>query len=327
MVEVQTLVNQLAVTKLNFEKTGSGWTSLDDAGFLVGCDEVSEMTFLACDWPFDSRMNHTDSLSSEPRTMEGKKGVLFNLPVGKLETYAPLLCDLFADVSEGMECFARLEQLIDRYSNEFGEFRVGLDKLSEIGLIGELQVLYKFLSLSDDVGLLSTFRSPFKEDNLHDFQGKHCHIEVKTSASSPHALHTDLEQFHPENAASDCLYLITISLKPALESDKEVLTLNSIVAKVRTKAKARKQLPELNKLLKQAGYEEEHSCYYRDEYVIHKIEWLQVDESTEILSLRHLDKPPSMGGMTVTQRVNFSSLSKLIQLEDNDAMSLVNKLV
>lgn len=327
MVAVNTLVNQLNITKLHLEQKGEGWTSLDDLGFFVGCDEKSEMIFLACDWPFATKMKHTDSLSSRPFLFEKSHGVLFELPPTKLETYAPLFCDLFTDVSDGMECSSRLGQLIDRYSNEFGEYRVGLDKLSEIGLIGELLVLSRFLDFTADFDLLTTFRSPFENDDLHDFQGKHCHVEVKTSASNPHALHTTLEQFHFQNAASDCLYLIAVSLRAPRNESDEVLSLNSIVSKIRAQASSKKQLPEVNNLLKLAGYEDEHSCYYRDEYVIHKIEWLLVDESTEILSLRHLRNPPPMGGMSVSQRVNFSSLNQLESFDDDVAQIILQKLI
>jgi len=308
MLQLTQFIGQFDIARVGY-KTGTKWHSLTSglAESHVGFGEGSFFVHIEHDLESADWKQVASYLSL--RVSQGptkKMGALLMFDEEYRDRFAPFMHELVEQCQQGENPLEIIQRLLPRWFRFWDEPNPPLDIKDQIALFGELEVLVRLME-SGDSRPLECWRGPFDEDDLHDFQGKDGHLEVKTNSKSPRSITiSSLDQMDAKKAAKDELYLIIVEL----ERDDHGHHLPNKVSEARRMAKKAGAENKLEELLILCNYLDRHELLYSEnKYNISQILIHKVGDKTPIYNSSHLKENFDQTVKRVRQLVDYSGLS------------------
>lgn len=215
---------------------------------------------------------------------------------GCLSLFERMLCDVIEYLASiKTKNSSQLRNFLSRISNWqafMSRTKSGLSRQEEIGLIGELIVLFEILTIQHNyTEVLSNWSGPV--NGLHDFQFCNGAIEVKSSISNDSFSIDvfDSEQFETKDI--DVLMLIGIKLVVS----RNGRTLNDLVSEIRDYLSENINATEVfNDKIGYYGYNDDDSEQYNIAFKSHDIFLYNIDD--EFPSIRRKDIPNEVSALS-----------------------------
>ena len=308
MLKLTQFIGQFDIARAGY-KTGTKWhpLALGIAESHVGFGNGSFFVYIEHDLESTDWKQVASYLSL--RVSQGptkKMGALLMFDEEYRDRFVTFMHELVEQCQQGENPLVIIERLLPRWFRFWDEPNPPLDLKDQIGLFGELEVLIRLMENGDSEPL-ECWRGPFDEDNLHDFQGKNGHLEVKTNSKSPRSITiSSLDQMDAMKAAKNELYLIIVEL----ERDDHGDNLPYKVSEAREMAKKAGAEYKLEELLILCNYLDRHELLYSEnKYNISQILNHKVGDKTPIYNSSHLKKNFDHAVKRVRQLVDYSGFS------------------
>jgi len=288
------------------------WKQLPNTKCQVGYDGMKSLLRIPIDIGEATNWKTRNSLLRSRISISTTPYIYLSFDFDNADRLAPFLVELVTSVDESDEDSSEvLEELLNRWSGYWSETKPIFNKEDQIGTLGELLVLEKFLELEPTLQTLETWKSPKMKDDLHDFEATKGNLEVKTSSSVPRSIYVgsinqmDHEIIHPKS-----LLIILVKLNPGSE-----ITLPSVVEGLRSRCSEIGISVVFDEMLKKRGYRDfEEDTYSELSFDLDSIEQHLVDDSTQIYTNRNINEVyPAVVNMTQVVRpemINFSPIAE-----------------
>jgi len=203
-------------------------------GLSIGMDNRGWLHLLV---PYEERSSREpvpdlNCLRVRDRMLEGGAFIELSAPPSHERVFSPFCREIISAVcGDGREPWRALSAIVRSWQSAWKPVRPEMDKITQVGLFGELVVLRYLLIPARGSGAVASWSGP--EYERHDFVLDHLHIEVKTTRKSrPEHEISRLDQLHvPANKE---LLLISIQLEETAAGRETLATqLDAVIDELR----------------------------------------------------------------------------------------------
>lgn len=199
------------------------------------------------------------------------------------EIFLPFIADILVSIP-GAGVISEFNSTLEDWRELWAGKRGKLTLHQQRGLLGELIVLDYLLEFNLEA--VDSWGGPLRE--LHDFTSDSIHVEVKTTNRQPPTVRiSDISQVAPFRGDAR-LALIVVGLERG-----EDLSLPSKINSIRAKLGGSANLSHFEKVLRRAGYRDEHETAYTHEYSpsFEELHWIK--DTSPVLDPQKLGEIPS----------------------------------
>jgi hypothetical protein len=245
-------------------------------------EKSSDFVLIPCDLEKNEKKELLEGLSVEVIGFEADTHFVIHMDSSSREIFVPFIADVLIRLSE-----LGLPKAFDETLEDWRELWAGksgrLSLHQQRGLLGELIVLQKLLGHSLEA--IQAWRGPLRE--LHDFISDTLHLEVKTTNRQPPSVRiSHISQVAPFHGGAR-LALLVLGLEKG-----DDLSLPGIIENIRKKLENSPHVPYLEKVLRRAGYRDEHEANYPSSFSVSFEEVHWVTESSPVMDPQKLGEIP-----------------------------------
>ena len=329
-MDYTTLMGQFKTAETNFSKSSKSdiiWniapvSPAHDA--IVGADDEDRYLFI----PFSGYTKQSDTAWIQIATNlwkcidvgpQNKRGLQIRFEKSNLKRFIEFIAEVIAELKPKEDPQKAVSRVLPRWFAFWDEPKPALDKRAQSGMLGELIVLERLIKLKpkDASKILKCWRSPFGNDDLHDFQFDNGHIEAKCSTKAPRSINIgNLDQMNPDKAAKKKLFLVVVNLSKGGD-----LNLPSQVEKVRKLCKKNGCSADFQTLLVKYKYSVIHELLYAqrnftilDDNNVEQIVILKVEDNTPIHTSKSFKKTHKYD-VEISQSVSVDNLGMKLMVD------------
>jgi hypothetical protein len=282
MLGLPEFLNQFEVARAGHEEGSTKWHLLSSGDVSASIGFTGNFFLVFIDFEgeeFDWRQVANHLHLRVGRGPEGSIGVLIRFAVDYKDRFGQFIREVIENCSADESPEDTVLRILPRWFAFWDEPAPPLELIERIGMFGELVILNELME-STNGRVVGTWMSPQKNDDLHDFQGSSCHLEVKTTASSPRSITIhSINQMDFRRAANNDLRLIVVEI----HRDEGGISLPDLIRDVRLESDNHEARSDLDDLLVRYGYHDRHQAFYHsDRYSIDGILHMRVDSETRI---------------------------------------------
>ena len=241
---------------------------------------------LPCDLPETTENEVLEGLTIQIEEAEGRMWFVIESPSQLREIFQPFVAEVIL-LEREIGLPAAFDLTLEDWQELWRGKRGRLGPEEQRGLLGEIIVLSSLIQHNKNS--IHSWVGPLRE--LHDFVGRKAHLEIKTTARQPPSVFiSEVGQVAPFQG-EDELHLILVLLEHG-----DDLTLPEAVMHIRNQLDQHDHVAHFERVLRRAGYRDEHAQYYRRSYSVGSVEKHQITESSPVL------KPTTLGDLPATVR-------------------------
>ena len=246
-------------------------------------EEAQDLVLIPCPGETQESYEPLEGLTVGTLIYQGEIHFKIQMDSSYREIFLPFIADILVSIpSSGVisEFNSTLEDWRELWAGKRGKLTLHQQR----GLLGELIVLDHLLAFKLEA--VCSWVGPLRE--LHDFTSDSIHIEVKTTNRQPPSVRiSDISQVAPFMGDAR-LALIVVGLDRG-----EDFSLPSKINSIREKLEGSANLSHFEKVLRRAGYRDEHETAYTYEYSasFKEVHWIK--DTSPVLDPQKLGEIPS----------------------------------
>ena len=249
-------------------------------------EEAQDLVLIPCPGETQESYEPLEGLTVGTLIYEGEIHFKIQMDSSYREIFLPFIADILVSIP-GSGVISEFNSTLEDWRELWAGKRGKLTLHQQRGLIGELIVLDHLLAFKLEA--VGSWGGPLRE--LHDFTSDSIHIEVKTTNRQPPSVRiSDISQVAPFMGDAR-LALIIVGLDRG-----EDFSLPSKINSIREKLVGSSNLSHFEKVLRRAGYRDEHETAYTYQYSNSFKELHWINDTSPLLD------PQKLGDITSTVR-------------------------
>ena len=262
---------------------GTHVPALESQSIKLTTKNSNDFILIPCSDEQQERDEPLEGLSVDIVVFENENYFEIRMDSSYREIFLPFIADILICLPD-VGIIVAFNETLEDWRELWAGKRGRLSLHQQRGLLGELIVLNNLICFN--LAAAEAWCGPLRE--LHDFISGSIHLEVKTTNRQPPSVRiSDISQVAPFRGEVR-LALIVLGLEKG-----EECTLPSTIDLIRKKLEGSSQLPYFEKVLRRAGYRDDHEASYPTGYSIsfEEIHWIK--ETSPVLDPGNLGEIPS----------------------------------